>query len=148
MQFTLDELSRLRGHFDRTDNENGGRRGHYITVGFPAKNLQFTSRHRRVVKRLPGGQTENFSHLKSSQATGKASMKAWSLRIHADLLSTDSGTWNKFRIRIFMYFSMGELPGPPGGLLGLTLRVDHSRSSSAFCLAFSLCWISFMCWAC
>lgn len=112
------------------------------------KNLQFTSRHSRVVKRLPGEQTENFSHLKSSQATGKASMKAWSLRIHADLLSTDSGTWNKFRIRIFMYFSMGELPGPPGGLLGLTLRVDHSRSSSAFCLAFSLCWISFMCWAC
>ena len=70
---------------------------------------------------------------RSSQATGKASMNVSSFRMQALLFSTDNGTWNKLRIRIRKYLRMGAvgLPGPPGGLLGPTLKVDFRCSTSS-----------------
>ena len=61
-------------------------------------------------------------------------MKAASESMQALLLSTDKGTWNKFRIRICKYFKICELglPIPPGGLLGPTRKVDFLCSSSSF----------------
>ena len=72
-------------------------------------------------------------YLNNSQATGRASTKAASERMHALLLSTDNGTWKRFRMRALKYLRMGAvgLPGPPDCLLGPTRRVDFLCSSSS-----------------